>query len=251
MNQMLVTAEPRLTYLRDPMADPRAFAMLDLERIRLDLSEGVPAEVVAGWRFCHPLAEHDHLVIAEDPVNQRVLGVLGALELATAREPFLLMETAFVIPRLRGQRLMRRMMALVMLRAAGSGPIPQVLAARTASPAWYRTLRAFAARFPGAVFYPEPADGVISLATAGLARRIAREVCARLRFDPGTGALRGARAVCGQGWTTPEAAPADPAIAALFQQVLRPADQVLSVVDLRRMTEDTVTNEARRIWRAR
>ena len=63
---------------------------------------------------------------------------------------------------------MRRMVALSMLRAASFGAVPQVVAARTSDPAWYRLMLNLSQRFTGARLFPGPEDAAINLQAAAL-----------------------------------------------------------------------------------
>jgi hypothetical protein len=99
------------------------------------------------------------------------------------------------------------------------------------------------------VFFPEPDSPTIRLDSAALAQRIAREIGPNLRFETATGALRGALATAAPQRSRPVSS--DPRIDTLFGQCLRPADQMLTVIDLRRQTEASILDDARRIYRAR
>ena len=125
------------------------------------------------WLTRYRLADYDHLVLVADRSSGRYLGFLAASDGATTREDFLLLETAFVTTVARGQNLMRRMIALAMLRIGGMGPVPSVIVASTRNPHCYRIMRDIARRFTNAVFFPNPDSVTINFHTATLAQRIA------------------------------------------------------------------------------
>jgi hypothetical protein len=99
---------------------------------------------------------------------------------------------ACVAPQARGQRLMSRLLARAAAERAGR---TAVLAARTATPAWFRALRHFATEIPGAAFHPAPTGTAVVLRTAALARQIAGTLCPEHRYDLATGVLHGKWAV--------------------------------------------------------
>lgn len=251
MNSLLADTDVRLTYLRDPFT----IETLDQEQIMSDLlgelPQGHPARALE-WRL---LTDFDHLALAYERRSERCLALLGARERTTTREEFLHIEAAFVAPEARGRRLMRRLIALTLLRAAGHGAVPQVIAARTSDPVWYQMMLSLSQRFTGARFFPNPEEAAINLQTASLAQRIAREIGPNIRYEPATGALRGgvvANAMVGNGGAVYERPLAkDPSIDVLFGQRLGAVDQMLTVLDLRDETETVILDDARRVYRAR
>src|SRR3954447_10312519 len=96
-----------LTYL----CDPNALDELDQDRILEDLSDDADGDPLP-WLTRYRMADYDHLVLVTDRCSGRYLGFLAATDGATARDEFLLLETAFVNPAARGQNLLRRMVAL-------------------------------------------------------------------------------------------------------------------------------------------
>ena len=170
-----------------------------------------------------------------------IWGSFAASNGATPREDFLLLETAFVATAARGQNLMRRMLAFAMLRIGGMGPVPSIVAACTRSPHCYRIMRDTARRFSGATFFPEPDSVTIDFHTATLAQRIVRAIGSRHRFHAATGMIRGV------GGARRQPISGDPQLDSLFGQHMRPADRVLTVLDLRGEDEATIFDDARRI----
>ena len=156
-----------------------------------DLSDDTPDGDPLPWLTRCRLADYDHLVLVTDQPSGRYLGFLAATDGATTRDGFLLLETAFVAPVARGQNLMRRMIALAMLRIGGIGAVPSVIVACTRNPICYRIMRETARHFTGAVFFPDPDSVTINFQTATLAQRIAREIGPNHRFQATTGTIRG------------------------------------------------------------
>jgi hypothetical protein len=241
MDHVLTEYGLRLSYL----CDPYAIDDLDQDRILEDLSDDTPDGDPMPWLARYRLADYDHLVLVTDRCSGRFLGLLAANDGTTPREDFLLLETAFVAPAARGQNLMRRMIALAMLRIGGLGPVPSVIAACTRNPLCYRILRNTARRFTGVVFFPDPDSVAINFHTATLAQRIAREIGPNCRFQATTGTIRG----IGPGNRRPISS--DPQIDSLFGQHMQPADRMLAILDFRAEDEATIFDDARRIYRSR
>ena len=248
MDDHITDANVRLTYFTDKLA----IEALDQDRITEELTNLSPGENPAGWLGRRLLTDYDHLVLASNRHTGASIGLLGARHGTTSSETFLLLETAFIASSARGRKVIRRMIALAMLRIAGLAETPQVIAARTSNPLGYRMLRSFGQNFRKAVFFPEPVSNVIPLSTAALARRIAREICPRLRFNPLNGALRGGLAEDGPALTRGSTALAlDPEILTMFDHSLERTDQMLTVLDLRPEAEADIVDTTRRLFRGR
>jgi len=243
MDHVLTEQGLRLTYLRDP----DVIDGLDQDRILEDLSDDIPDGDPLPWLTRYRLVDYDHLVLVTDRSTGRYLAFLAANAGSTAREDFLLLQTAFVAAIARGQNLMRRMIALAMLRIGGMGPVPSVIVACTRNPICYRIMRDTARRFTGAEFFPNPDSIAISFHTATLAQRIAREVDPNHRFQATTGTIRGMMPAT----VSRSHLAYDPQIDSLFGQHMQPADRMLAVLDLRSEDEATILDDARRIYRSR
>ena len=241
MDHVLTEYGLRLTYLRnsDVIDD------LDQDRILEDMSDDAPDGDPLPWLTRCRLDDHNHLVLVTDRSSGRHLAFLAASSGTTAREEFLLLETAFVATAARGQNMMRRMIAFAMLRIGGMGPVPPVIAACTRSPFCYRIMRETARRFTGAVFFPDPDAIAINFQAATLAQRIARAIGPNHRFQAATGTILG----IGQGNRRPLSR--DPRIDSLFGQHMQPADRMLAIIDLRGEDEATIFDDARQIYRSR
>ncbi len=242
MDHVLTEHGLRMTYLRGPSAGDD----LDQDRIIADLAE---EDDPPPWLTRYQLADYDHLVLVTDQATGRYLGLLGASDGATAREEFLLLQTISVAASARGQNLMRRMLALTILRIGGLQIAPSVIAICTRNPICYHILQGTARRFTGAVFFPEPDSVAISFQTATLAQRIAREICPNFRFLATTGTIRNVRPPVAPRFRRPLSR--DPYIEKLFGERMQPADQMLAMLDLRAVDETTILNDARRIYRAK
>ena len=138
---------------------------------------------------------------------------LGILGVSRLDELCLLLTTAQIAPAAHGRRILDRMVAFALLCAARDGPAPSVIAIHGASQDWQLRLYQLSRRFTGAVFFPAPDQPAISLESARLARDIARKI-ARGRH---------------------------------FQSI----DPMLTILDLRGQSEETILAEARKIYRAR
>jgi hypothetical protein len=245
MDHVLTEYGLRLTYLRNPsVADD-----LDTDRVLADLSDDTLDGDVSPWLASDQLHDHDHLILATDRHSGRYLGVLGACDVATADDEFLILQSAFVVATARGQNLLRRMIALALLRIGGLGPLPSAIAACTRSPICYRVLRGITRGFTHAAFFPEPAHVPINLQAATLARRIAREIHPNCRFQINTSTIRGSAPPIDlrRYQTPPNGLETDD----LFGPYMQPADRMLAVLDLRGADEATILDDARLIYRAR
>jgi hypothetical protein len=245
MDHVLTEQGLRLTYLRDP----DVIDDLDQDRILEDLSDDMPDGDPLPWLTRYRLADYDHLVLVTDRSTGRYLAFLAANDGSTPREDFLLLQAAFVANIARGQNLMRRMIALAMLRIGGMGPLPSIVVACTRNPLCYRIMRDTARRFTGAELFPNPDSVAINFRTATLAQRIARELNPNHRFQAATGTIRGTMAAIYTG--NRGHLSHDPQIDSLFGQHMQPADRMLTVLDLRSEDEATILDDARRIYRSR
>lgn len=245
MPSLLARADLRTHYVRDPFA----IETLDLDQIIDELAAASPGGDPARWIGRTSLTEYDHLVLATDRRSGQCLGLLAAQDMLTEREEaFLFLRTGFVAEWARGHGLMRRMVVLMLLRADVNGALPTIIAARTNSGTFFRVLHDFAIRIPGVRIHPNPDAIAINLLAAGLARRIARQVGAGVRYEAGTSTLRGGLVAAGGAVLAP--APARHSkIDALFGSTVGDGDQILALMDLRDAAEEIVIEQARRIYR--
>lgn len=188
MNVVQTEQPVRLTCL----SEPHMIETLDIDQLVDDLADGTPPDFLTPERIC----VQDLIIVATvakpREKSRRHLGLLGVRDDMAGGQPFLRLDMACVAPQARGQRLMSRLLARAAAERAGR---TAVLAARTATPAWFRALRHFATGIPGATFHPAPAGAAVALRTAALARQIAGTLCPEHRYDVATGVLHGKWAV--------------------------------------------------------
>jgi hypothetical protein len=266
MEHRLLDVGIKLTCLRTAHQLTEIYRQSILSDLMDVSAHGNVADPAIAQLFNHDLSDCDFSVTASDLKTGKVKAVLGMTmpalgmpnrgasnsddpEEVTETEQLLQLKIAYVAPALRGRGIMRRMVALALLRIACFADVPKVIVARTASPVWYRSLRQLSSGFTGAVFFPDHNSPTIRMDSVRLAKQVVRQVAPILRFESGSGILRG-------GNMTDGAAPArpvcnDPLIQALFGLHLKPADQMLVVIDLRSQSEDTILSDAKRVYRAR
>lgn len=240
MTGVLADQKIDVEYHRDPLG----IEALDEELIVEDLARGMPE--TGALRRVRQLSftDCDHLLIATDRRDGRAIGLLAAQDCKTAREEFLHLECAFVRSDARDRHLMTRMMAALVLRAAGLASAPTVIAGSTGDSEWLAAMRAFGRGFNGSACFPQPPADPVSLRSAALAQRVARSLFPSLRFDLATGVVRGAEAAR---WMPRSVH------AAQGEQAgsMTGADQLLALIDLRTESEAGIMDDARRMHRAR
>ena len=181
---------------------------LDFDQLVEDLADGTPPVFLTPERIC----VQDLIVVAalvkpgQDRTNPgrtrgeagakptRYLGLLGARDDTAGGQAFLRLDMACVAPPVRGQRLVSRLLACAAAERIGRTPI---LAARTATPSWFRALRHFATDLAGTAFHPAPAGAVITAAHRGAGASDRR--CAVSRASPRHRHRRAARQMDGAG----------------------------------------------------
>jgi hypothetical protein len=217
--------------------DAGALARLDFDDLADDLTGGIPP------KFLHPdvLSRLEHLALARDCATGRYLGLAGATAGFLDGQTFVQLELGLIAagtPDDRWQeRLILRLLAGIVLRAAGLYDAPGLLMARTGDRGWLRGLQNFAASFPGAVFYPAVEGKIIPLQTVCAARGLAAAVLPGARLDAASGELRGA-----QGLTE--------CLLGCGRHSNR-GPQRLAVVDLRGLEEAVLVQKARQLYRRR
>jgi hypothetical protein len=227
MNLVLTEQQVRLTCL----TEPHMIETLDMDQLVDDLADGTPPAFLTPERIC----VQDLIVVATAGNPGRYLGLLGARDDVVGGQPFLRLDMACVTPLMRGQRLIARLLARAALERMGRTPI---MAARTATPSWFRALRHFATDLKSAAFHPAPAGAVVTLRTAALARQIAGALCPEHRHDVATGVLHGK-------WTVPASSLRRHASADAWCEAMRDAapilsERLLAVIDLREVAEATL-----------
>lgn len=246
MDHVLAGLGLRLTYLHDP------YALDDLDRDRIldDLSDDTAGGDAFPWLTRSPLVDYHHLVLVTARSTGRYLAFLAANDGATPKEDFLLLKTAFVASAARGQNLMRRMIALALLRISTIRGVPSAIVACTRSPLCYRIMRDTARRLTSAVFFPDPDSVAINFRAATLAQRIAKEIEPNRRFQAVSGTIRGAM-IAATGTEHRHAMSYDAQIDDFFGRRMQPADRMLAVLDLRNTDEAIILDDAQHIYRAK
>jgi hypothetical protein len=210
------------------LSEPHMIETLDMDRLIDDLADGAPPSFLTPERLC----VQDLIVVAADARSGRYFGLLGARDDVAGGQAFLRLDIACVAPRARGNRLVSRLLARVAQERVGR---TAVLAARTATPAWFHALRHFAGNLTGAAFHPAPAGTVVTLGTAALARQIAATLCPEHRYDVATGVLHGK-------WAVPTLSLRRHTSAEAWCEAMREAapilsERLLAVIDLRDVAE--------------
>jgi hypothetical protein len=240
MDTILAEQGLRLSYLHDP-SESEAF---DPCRILDDLCDDGMSGAMLPWQNGLRMAWSDHLVLATGSNDGRCCGVVAASDLATEHEPFLFLDAAYLAPVARASQLLQRMLAFTMLRIAGDAAVPTVIAACVQTQCYARSLRDLGQRFKRAALFPAaPGDVVIDLGMASLARRIVRVVRPGSRYEAATGIF------CSVGCTgavhhAGGVAKPTPASSHHMQETL-------VVVDLSKLDEAAILDEARKLYRMR
>jgi hypothetical protein len=240
MDTILAEQGLHLTYLRDP-SNNEAF---DPCRVLDDLCESGMAGAMLPWQNGLRMAASDHLVLATGTNDGRCCGAVAASEHATEWEPFLFLDAAYLAPVAQAPRLLQRMLAFAMLRIAGDGAVPAVIAACVQTPCYALGLRDIGQRLAGAALFPAtPDDVVIDLGMASLARRIARVVRPGSRYETATGVFRTASGsdAARHAGGTPNGRP----------RGAQGTEEVLVVVDLSKVDEAAILDDARKLYRTR
>jgi hypothetical protein len=237
MDHLLTRHGLRLTYLRGS----NIIDELDQELILDDLFEGaLPGEVpLCSTRSF--LSDYDHLVLAADTTTNQFLGLLGARNGDTGRESYLLLETGFVVAEARGHNLLRRMIALILLRIGGLGNLPASIATVTRNPRACQALRGLGSRLQGTKFCPEPDEAVTLLASVAMLQRIGANVGRSLNYHTTVQAL----ATIDQDHRSAGALRLAPQAESLV------AEPMLVALDLRGAEEARLLTDARRLYRSK
>jgi len=190
------------------------------------------------------LAGHGNLLIARVRHSEDPIAIFGFDVREVTGVPVLLGGSAFVRRDHVVSGIMRRLLAVAMLKTAGLSRTPQAVAARMASPGLADAMARFAGRLNGATAYPVQDGAPVPLRTAALVRAIAREVAPRVRFDLATSTLRGSLAITSTMVRQVHAG-------SFLGRSFTPRDEVLAVIDLRATDDEAIVDAARRAARAR
>ncbi len=244
MSITLTRGKITFQYIRDPFA----IETIDIARLTEELGEGASDPEPLYWIGRQPVTGYDRVLIASDQRTGRCIGFLGVQDNATDRdETFFHLRAAFVAERARGRRVIRKMLAMLMLRAIGNEEVPAAIAMRTSRAMLFRSMRDLAERMPGITFYPAPTGEPTNLRAADLARRVARQIGHGIRFSAGPGAFRGGLFAAG-GSDAAMLAP-EMRITGLLGADYAPPDHVLALLDLRGVNEEELEEVSRNIYR--
>ncbi len=129
----------------------------------------------AGWPEPAP-RNADHAVIAVHRLTGRSLGLLTAKVHVTGAETFMHLSVAGLHVGDRGSALLRRMVALLLLRLVGFEKLPDAIVLDWWDNDLGPVLRDLVVKCAGAHVYPETDTTVVSLPTAALSHRVARSL---------------------------------------------------------------------------
>ncbi|MGE0222408.1 MAG: hypothetical protein AB7S57_04030, partial [Acetobacteraceae bacterium] len=137
-----------------------------------------------------PWAGHaaDHVVQAAFRRDGRLRGALAATRVPVGGETVLHLDRMDMREGPGAAALTRRMLALLLLRLAGLDAMPAAIAAPARDVTLCRILRSLAASCDGVRRYPDPANAVVPMRTAGLTLQTARALRLPLYRSDGTGA---------------------------------------------------------------
>ena len=218
MEHILADHGLRLTCL----SGPARTGELHRDCIFADLWDEGVANSLLPWHGGFRLDDQDFLVMVSDCKDNRCLGLLAASLRATEREPFLLLEAAYVTPAESRRNLLQRMAAFALLNIARLDAVPHVVAACAVGEDCRGSLQDLQRQFTAASVFPRPDAAVVELGMAGLARRIARVVWPVACYEAGSGVLRAAG-----------------------------VEHALVVLELSASDDATIVEDARRVYRTR
>lgn len=201
----------------------------DLDRVQLlaDLRDAGVPERQRNWLSLQQLESFDRILVARDQRTGRVEGAMLVQHRSIDGTPFLAVEAVSGMPEARGQALVQRMLAWLLLRLDMLEQRPAAILACTRNLSLCRVLRDVAGGIGGARFYPERDDAAIPLPLAAAAHRMARQVGHPHRFDATRQALRD---------TAAGTAPDGP---------------MLALLDVGTVPQAALEEDARRLFRAR
>lgn len=168
----------RLSYVRDR----RVIRGIDRQSLFDDLLEGVLPREASGWAVRPDIAAYDHLVLAHDLRTGKIIGLLGAHDHHATKGSFLWLDTGFVAQTARGQNLLRRMIAVMLIRVISLGGAPIAVATMTSSPVAVHVLQRMASWLSDARFAPTPESVVVDLGSVMLARDITAALGCRFAY---------------------------------------------------------------------
>ena len=206
----------------------------EMDRLIQDLADGMPGYDPAQYFATQPgiFNRYEHLVIAKTPHDGCVKGLLGARWFENRELRFLYLWTGMVATNTQKRGLTTNMFGHLMWAILMQHPMPQVIAAKTFSPLWYKVMSKIAASIPGAALYPvvgtEQAPELVKMAA-----KVHRQVTPTLPMEFDVGVVRGAQAVVGPDFFPRERPLSGTAsLDTFFGSNLSRDDQVLTCIDL-------------------
>jgi len=230
----------------DCFAGTEAREVLDKLQAQQDLGTGLGMPVANPvW----PSQAADYVARASVRETGRTVGTITASRHLTSAEPVLLLQDIALHPAYHPSSLMRRLVAMILLRVTGSEGMPAAVATRAAGGEAVEDFLSLTRHFTGSVGYPSAAGQPVNLSTARLAKRIASVAASSIRYDLATSALRGARLAGNHRNNMPEFDGASTAVDLRANRPVTVYDEVLLLIDLRSEEETVLIDDARRAYR--
>lgn len=238
MDHILSELGLRLTYLRGKAT----IDAIDQELVFEELLDGTPPAETPVWAARRFLSDYDHLVLASDLATGATLGILGAQDRRADGASFLWLETGFVVARARGRNLMRRMIALVLLRVASFGAVPDCVAALTRNPIALHVLRHMTQRLGSVEFAPASDGPVVDLNRTRLVRAVSTALGHSFKHGGASRAASGGLAMLHHPY---------PALSGPLADVATAGDAMLGLLDLRQAQEAGLMADLRKLYRSK
>ncbi|HEV7372187.1 hypothetical protein [Arenibaculum sp.] len=227
----------------------RAFTPEMGARVVEDLQAGMPDFNVRQYFGTQPtiFEDYDHLGLATDRADGRVLGLLASRWLRKPGVDSLYIWTAMVAGSHRQGALFKRLTRFFFERICEDDPrnLPDVVSSKTYNPVFYKLLQGMFPRIDGVRLYPE-IPGPQDPALAELAGRIARALNPNLVLVEDTGAVLGGQAMVAPDFFPRMDRSPDERVNAHFAANLTRADQVLCVVTIEPDAKPAVLENLRR-----
>ena len=234
MDHTLAECGLRLRYLRGS----RVLGVVDRQRLLADLLTGAPPSEAAALFVRPQLAEYAHVVVAYDLGTGTAIGLLCAHDHQASRGTFLWLESGFVAQTARGQNLLRRMIAVMLIRIVSQASAPVAVATMTPSPVGVHVLQQMAAWLPDARFAPTAEGAIVDLGAVALARDITATLGRRFVYEQASRSVTAGLEVL---QTAQAVGYASRAIVA--------ASPMLAMLDLRTSCEGALIADLRKLYR--
>lgn len=226
---------------------PARISALDAAEIAMSLQEQRAPQASTLLR----LDVSDYVVLAVDRETRTPLAILTAADAQTQDEEFLLLHSVRAKPGVQCAGEFQRMLATLLLRLAGLSTAPSVIAACTSEAAAPAVLTAAGPRFQDSISFPTSPSAPALLSSAALARRIARALRPGRRLVFGSGVLCGAFGTMAFAGSTMATGTHAGSVSEFPVGGFIDQEERLAILDLRRGTEASVVEDARKICRRR